>query len=134
MYLREVTSKRKHGPDAVYLQLCTSDWDPERGQARTRIVHSFGRKEEVDPDELRRLVEQCMAYLPAEERRVHTSNPNHWLRLERRPQIWRPLLRAGPSTARSLEELWGPPDHSGHGLRVWDLDRLREQGRARRPR
>jgi len=68
MYLREVTSKRKHGPDAVYLQLCTSEWDAERGQARTRIVHSFGRKEEVDPDELRRLVDQCMAYLPVEER------------------------------------------------------------------
>ena len=63
MYLREVTSQRKHGPDAVYVQLCDSVWDPDRGQARTRVLHSFGRKEDLDLGQLRRLVDQCLAYL-----------------------------------------------------------------------
>lgn len=68
MYLREVTSKRKRGPDAVYVQLCESEWDAERGSARTRILHSFGRKEELDLPQIARLVEQLSGYLDAEER------------------------------------------------------------------
>lgn len=36
-------------------------------QSRTRILHSFGRKEELDTDQLRRLKEQFEAYLPPEE-------------------------------------------------------------------
>lgn len=67
MFLREVTSKRKTGPDAVYVQLVHNDWDPEIEQSRTRILHSFGRKEELDTDQLRRLKEQCEAYLPPDE-------------------------------------------------------------------
>jgi len=66
MYLREVTSRRKHGPDAVYVQLCDSVWDPERGQAKTRVLHSFGRKEDLDLDQLRRLIQQCAAYVRPE--------------------------------------------------------------------
>lgn len=68
MFLREVTSKRKTGPDAVYVQLVHSDWDPEIEQSRTRILPSLGRKEELDTEQLRRLKEQCEAYLPPEER------------------------------------------------------------------
>ena len=67
MFLREVTSKRKTGPDAVYVQLVHNQWDPEIEQSRTRILHSFGRKRDLDTDQLRRLSEQCRAYLPAEE-------------------------------------------------------------------
>jgi hypothetical protein len=66
MYLREVTSKRKHGPDATYVQLCESEWDPEKGSARTRILHSFGRKEELDLTQVARLVEQLSSYLESE--------------------------------------------------------------------
>lgn len=61
----------------------------------------------------------------AEERRVHTSDRNHWMRLERRPELWEPLLAAGAATARHLTERWGPPDVAEDGLRVWDLDRIR---------
>jgi transposase len=67
MYLREVTSKRKHGPDATYVQLCESEWDPKRGSARTRILHSFGRKEELDLRQIGRLAGQLASYLGAEE-------------------------------------------------------------------
>lgn len=69
MYLREVTSKRKHGPDATYVQLCESEWDAERGSSRTRILHSFGRKEELDLAQIARLVEQLSAYLGSEDPR-----------------------------------------------------------------
>lgn len=67
MYLREVTSRRKHGPDAVYLQLVEGYRDPATGKVKTRILHSFGRKEEVDRSQLRRLGTQCFSYLEAED-------------------------------------------------------------------
>jgi transposase len=66
MYLREVISPRKHGPDAVYLQLVHGQRDPKTGKVRTRIVHSFGRKDELDLGVIRRLVDQLLRYLGAE--------------------------------------------------------------------
>lgn len=51
MFLREVTWKRKTGPDAVYLQLVHNDWNPEIEHSRTRILHSLGLKEELDTDQ-----------------------------------------------------------------------------------
>lgn len=68
--------------------------------------------------------------LQNEERRVDTSDRNHWMRLEARPAIWEPLQQAGPVAARNLEGRWGAPDFSETGLRVWDLERVRKQ-RAR---
>ena len=64
--------------------------------------------------------------LQNEERQIDTSDRNHWMRLETRPAIWEPLLAAGPSAARNLEARWGPPDFREDGLRVWDLERIRE--------
>ena len=66
MYLREVTSPRKHGPDAVYLQLVHGQRDPKTGKVRTRIIHSFGRKDELDLGVIRRLVDQLLRYLAAD--------------------------------------------------------------------
>jgi len=66
MYLREVTSKRKHGPDVTYVQLCESEWDARKGSARTRILHSFGRKDALDLRRMARLRERLTAYLEAE--------------------------------------------------------------------
>jgi len=68
MYLREVTSSRKHGPDVVYLQLAEGYRDSETGKVKTKILHSFGRKEEVDLAQIRRLVHQLSGYLKPEDR------------------------------------------------------------------
>jgi hypothetical protein len=66
MYLREVTSKRKHGPDVTYVQLCESEWDARKGSARTRILHSFGRKDALDLRRMARLRARLTAYLEVE--------------------------------------------------------------------
>ena len=66
MYIREVVSKRKHGPDVTYVQLCESEWDAKRGSAKTRILHSFGRKDGLDLRQMARLQAQLAAYLEAE--------------------------------------------------------------------
>ena len=68
MYIREVTLSRKHGPDAVYLQLAEGHRDPETGKVKTQILHSFGRKDKLDLDQVRRLVNQLVGYLRPEDR------------------------------------------------------------------
>ena len=67
MFVRETTSKRKHGPDVTYLHLARNVWDPKRKTTRTEILHSFGRKDKLDFDEIRRLVKSLSSYLPPVE-------------------------------------------------------------------
>lgn len=62
MYLREVVSPRKRGPDARYLQFVEGERDA-RGRVQTRILHSFGRTDQLDLGQVRRLVEQLSRYL-----------------------------------------------------------------------
>lgn len=62
MYLREVVSSRKRGPDARYLQLVEGERDAQ-GRVQTRILHSFGRTDQLDLEQIRRLVEQLSRYL-----------------------------------------------------------------------
>ena len=67
MYTREVTSSRKHGPDAVYVQLVEGHRDGKTGKVKTTILHSFGRKDELDLGQIRRLVNQLIGYLEPED-------------------------------------------------------------------
>lgn len=62
MYLREVVSPRKRGPDTRYLQLVEGERDAQ-GRVQTRILHSFGRTDQLDIEQIRRLVEQLSRYL-----------------------------------------------------------------------
>ena len=39
-----------------YLQLARNEWDAETQRSRTRILHNFGREDEIDKDQVRRLV------------------------------------------------------------------------------
>jgi hypothetical protein len=62
MYLREVVSPRKRGPDTRYLQLVEGERDA-KGRVQTRILHSFGRTDQLDLAQIRRLVDQLGRYL-----------------------------------------------------------------------
>jgi len=67
MFVRETTSKRKGGPDVTYLHLAHNAWDPEQKMTRTKILHSFGRKDQLDIEAIRRLVKSLSSYLPLKE-------------------------------------------------------------------
>ena len=67
MYIREVTSARKHGPDAVYLQLVEGYRDRNTGKVKIQILHSFGRKDKLDLGQIHRLANQLCAYLKPED-------------------------------------------------------------------
>jgi hypothetical protein len=50
-----------------YLQLAHNEWDQETQRSRTRILHNFGREDELDKDAVRRLVSALSRLLdPAE--------------------------------------------------------------------
>jgi len=67
MFVRETSSKRKGGPDVTYLHLAHNAWDSERKMTRTKILHSFGRKDQLDIEAIRRLVKSLSSYLPLKE-------------------------------------------------------------------
>jgi hypothetical protein len=55
MYLRSTKRKNKNGTVTEYLQLAHNERDPETNTTVARIVHSFGRADQLDRDGLVRL-------------------------------------------------------------------------------
>jgi len=64
-YVREVQSRRKHSPDATYVYVSESLYDPETRRTRIRNVLPLGRKGDVDTRTIRRLIDQLNQYLGA---------------------------------------------------------------------
>ncbi len=67
MYIRQITRKNKHGPPVTYVQLAHNYRDAESGQSRAKVVYSFGRKEDLDVEALRRLVKSISRFLSPED-------------------------------------------------------------------
>jgi hypothetical protein len=63
MYLRTIARRNKDGSEVRYLQLAYNEWDPERRYARARVVHSFGREDQLDRAALARLVRSISRFL-----------------------------------------------------------------------
>jgi transposase len=69
MYVRTVSSGRHE-----YVQLCHNYREGGSGPSRTRVLFSFGRKDQLDVEALRRLVGSISRYLdPAEASEVRAS-------------------------------------------------------------
>jgi hypothetical protein len=63
MYLRETKRRNADGSEVSYLALAQNERDPQTGVPRARIVHRFGRADEVDRDALARLVRSISRFL-----------------------------------------------------------------------
>jgi hypothetical protein len=50
-----------------YLQLAHNEWDPEAGQSTAKVIHSFGREDQIDRDALARLVRSISRVLEPEQ-------------------------------------------------------------------
>ena len=69
MYLRTVTSGRHE-----YVQMCHNYREGGSGPSRTRVLFSFGRKDQLDVEALRRLVSSISRYLdPAEAAEIRSA-------------------------------------------------------------
>ncbi|MFE7748887.1 transposase, partial [Streptomyces sp. NPDC057428] len=56
MYVKTTSRRNKSGQVVRYLQLAHNEWDPVAGRSRTKVLHSFGREDELDREAVRRLV------------------------------------------------------------------------------
>ncbi len=56
MYLRKTERRNKDGSTVAYYALAENVWNPETRRAEARVVHSFGRADQLDRDALKRLV------------------------------------------------------------------------------
>ena len=67
MYLRETRRKNKDGSTVSYLQLAHNERHPVSGSPVARVIHSFGRADELDREALRRLVRSISRFLEPDE-------------------------------------------------------------------
>jgi len=63
VYLRETKRRNKDGSVVSYLQLAHNERHPETGSPVARIIHNFGRADQVDREALRRLVASISRHL-----------------------------------------------------------------------
>jgi transposase len=56
MYLRRTQRRTKDGGAVGYLQLAHNVWDRESRQSRVRVIHSFGREDQLDRAAIGRLI------------------------------------------------------------------------------
>jgi hypothetical protein len=56
VYVRVSTRATKTGQVVRYLQLAHNEWDAAAGVSRTKVLHSFGREDELDRAAIGRLV------------------------------------------------------------------------------
>lgn len=66
MYLRTIQRKNKDGTVVRYVQLAHNVWDPVKKQSTAKVLHSFGREDELDRDGLARLADSINRYLGIE--------------------------------------------------------------------
>jgi hypothetical protein len=55
MFVRTVTRRNKDGSAVRYVQLVQNEWDPVAKASRMRVVHSFGREDQLDRAAVERL-------------------------------------------------------------------------------
>ncbi|HZJ07367.1 MAG TPA: IS1634 family transposase [Nocardioidaceae bacterium] len=63
MYLRRSSRTNKDGTVTSYLALAHNYRDPDSGVSKPKILHSFGREDELDPDALERLMASIARHL-----------------------------------------------------------------------
>ena len=67
MYIRVSRRKNKNGSVAEYVHLAHNHRDPRTGRSKARILYNFGRRESIDEDALRRLVDSISRFLGPED-------------------------------------------------------------------
>jgi len=79
VYLRVTKRKRKDGSAVEYVQLAHNYRDPKTGFPKPEILYTFGRKDELDLDALRRLVRSICRFLePGEVEEIQRQLGEEW--------------------------------------------------------
>ncbi len=67
MFIRTINRKNKDGSQVTYVQLVHNERDKAKGYSKAKILYNFGRLENLDIEQLKRLVKSISRFLPAED-------------------------------------------------------------------
>lgn len=67
MYLRTIKRKNKDGSVVEYVQLAHNVRHPEKGYPKAEVIHSFGRREQLDIEGLKRLVASIGRFVESDD-------------------------------------------------------------------
>jgi transposase len=73
MYLRTIGRRNRDGSEVRYVQLAHNEWDPRRKCSVARVIHSFGREDQLDRAALGRLVRSLSRVLEPEQALMATA-------------------------------------------------------------
>lgn len=67
MYVRTVKRKNKDGSVVEYIQLAHNTRHPEKGYSQAEVIYSFGRRDQLDIDAIKRLVASLCRFIDPED-------------------------------------------------------------------
>lgn len=67
MYVRTIKRKNKDGSIVEYVQLAHNSRHPEKGYSRAEVIYSFGRRDQLDVEALKRLISSLSRFISPEE-------------------------------------------------------------------
>jgi len=70
MYVRTIKRKNKDGSEVEYVQLAHNTRHPEKGYSRAEVIHSFGRRDQLDVPALKRLIGSLSRFISPEDAQV----------------------------------------------------------------
>jgi len=103
MYIRTISRKNRDGATVTYVQLAHNVWDTRARCAKARVLHSFGRTDDLDTEALKRLAKSIGRFLtPEDAHRIQTN-----VHGEAPLQLIRSVPLGGAYLLRSLWERLG---------------------------
>lgn len=67
MYIRTIKRNNKNGTVVEYVQLAHNKRDPEKGYARAEVLYSFGRRDQLDLEAIKRLIGSLSRFISPED-------------------------------------------------------------------
>jgi transposase len=67
MYVRTIKRQNKDGSVVEYVQLAHNTRHPEKGYARAEVIYSFGRRDQLDVEAIKRLVQSLCRFISPED-------------------------------------------------------------------
>jgi len=67
MYVRTIKRNNKDGSVVEYIQLAHNTRHPEKGYSRAEVIYSFGRRDQIDVEAIKRLVRSLCRFVNPED-------------------------------------------------------------------
>jgi len=94
MYVRTITRKNKNGSIVEYVQLAHNSRHPEKGYSRADVLYSFGRRDQLDVDAIKRLINSLSRFLSPEDVMELEAHANDLTFVSSRPAGGAYILKA----------------------------------------